>query len=358
MAKFGQKGEHAVDKRRRRMAVLTSKQFLIPNPSESYSCHASTLIQLPSEDILVAWFAGSEEGASDTAIWGTRCVSGQWQDPFVLADAPQLPHWNPVLFRSQAGTVFLFYKVGPDPRSWQTMVRVSTDDGVSWSTPKELVGGNIGGRGPSKNKPVQLPDGTILAPGSSEQFLLPARRIQRWEAFVDRSQDGGTTWSRCAIPMNYEGLRGAAQFGAEGIIQPTLVYNGGEAIAFLRSTEGFVYRSRSVDAGIQWSVAQPLPLPHNNSGIDATLVEGTVYLVLNPVSDTSGSPPRTPLCVMASRDGGDTWQLVETLENAPGEYSYPAVVSRGSSLMLTYTWQRSNIVYSHLLLEGDDLDVI
>lgn len=237
------------------------------------------------------------------------------------------------------------------------MVRVSNDDGVNWSIPKELVAGNIGGRGPSKNKPLELPDGTILAPGSSEQFLSPQSRVQRWEAFVDRSQDAGATWSLVSIPMNYDVLSGAEQFGAEGIIQPSLIYDSGEVIAFLRSTEGFVYRSRSIDAGRQWSLAKPLCVPHNNSGIDAALIGRTIYLVLNPVSDTSGSPSRTPLCVMSSRDRGDTWQLVRTLENTPGEYSYPAVIAVGSSLLLTYTWQRLNIVYCRLQIEDDEVDV-
>ena len=33
------------------------------------NCHASTLILLPSDEILVAYFGGTEEGNDDVAIW-------------------------------------------------------------------------------------------------------------------------------------------------------------------------------------------------------------------------------------------------------------------------------------------------
>lgn len=64
----------------------------------------------------------------------------------------------------------------------------SEDEGHTFSEPQELVPGDIGGRGPVKNKPIRLSDGTVLAPGSLEGEL--------WDGFVDISKDDCRTWER------------------------------------------------------------------------------------------------------------------------------------------------------------------
>ncbi|WP_052737040.1 exo-alpha-sialidase [Paenibacillus algorifonticola] len=76
----------------------------------------------------------------------------------------------------------------------------------------------------------------------------------------------------------------------------------------LRSTEGFIFRSDSNDDGRTWCQAYPTPLPNNNSGIDVVL------------------------------------------EDEPGEYSYPAIVSSGDELYVTYTWKRERIAFWKLNL--------
>ena len=58
---------------------------------------------------------------------------------------------------------------------------------------------------------------------------------------------------------------------------------------------------------------------------------------------------RTPLSIAASRDGTN-WTNVVTLENEPGEYSYPAMIqTRDGRVHVTYTWQRQKI--KHVVLE-------
>src|SRR5689334_16654249 len=129
------------------------------------ACHASTLVELSSGNLLVAFFAGTREAAGDVCIWLTAQKGGQWTKPAVIAngiinDSLRYPCWNPVLFQANDGTLFLFYKVGPNPREWWGMVRTSTDEGKTWSKPRKLPSGILG---PIKNKPVQLADGTILS---------------------------------------------------------------------------------------------------------------------------------------------------------------------------------------------------
>ena len=96
-----------------------------------------------------------------------RGTDGKWGEPIRVSADPNVAHWNPVLFQNDDGTITLYFKVGKDTEYWKTYYSVSTD-GKNWAAPRELVpGDNSGGRGPVKNKPIRLKNGTILAPGST-----------------------------------------------------------------------------------------------------------------------------------------------------------------------------------------------
>lgn len=332
-----------------------NKEFVFENDRSFKSCHASTLVVLPNGDIIAAWFGGTAEGAGDTAIWLSRQVHGRWTLPVKIADQQGVPHWNPVLFQSEEEIVYLFYKTGqPIPR-WQTMVMTSRDQGRIWTAPRPLVEGDYGGRGPVKNKPIRLKNGAWLAPASIEN--------EHWEAFVDITTDQGKTWTKSPLvpiertlipeknkvqspfPVPEFSVRG------QGIIQPTLWESKpGVVHMLLRSTQGYIYRSDSQDAGKTWCTVYPTTLPNNNSGIDLTpLSHGELVLVYNPSGENWGE--RTPLVISISLDNGETWEHVLTLEQGAGEYSYPAVVSRGNDIYLTYTWRRERIAFWSLSID-------
>jgi predicted neuraminidase len=70
-------------------------------PLQSQHCHGSTIVELPNNDLLVAWFQGSgERTADDVAIKGSRYSNKtqSWEEPFIMADVPEFPDINPVLF--------------------------------------------------------------------------------------------------------------------------------------------------------------------------------------------------------------------------------------------------------------------
>ncbi len=70
-------------------------------PFQSQHCHASTIVELPDHDLMVAWFQGSgERTAEDFVIKGARYnhKTGKWSEPFIMADTEGFPDINPVLF--------------------------------------------------------------------------------------------------------------------------------------------------------------------------------------------------------------------------------------------------------------------
>lgn len=170
---------------------------------------------------------------------------------------------------------------------------------------------------------MELEDGTILSPSSSEQ--------DGWKLFIERSVDYGEHWQRIGP------LPGADQFSA---IQPALlVWPGGRIQLLARSAQGKIVESESNDAGLSWSRLKSTNLPNPNSGIAAIMLrDGRALLVYNP-----SRWRRSPLVVASSEDG-EHWRDVLALEQGWGEYSYPSVTQSADELVhIVYTWRRERI---------------
>src|SRR5579883_1714928 len=124
------------------------------------SCHASTIVETRSGDLLAAWFGGTREGAPDVAIWLARKHGGVWSAPVEMARETGVPTYNPVLFYTADGRLWLYYKFGTSPTNWTGARRVSVDDGATWSAAEHLPAGVYG---PIKDKPLVLKNGTVVS---------------------------------------------------------------------------------------------------------------------------------------------------------------------------------------------------
>ncbi len=295
------------------------------------SCHASTISDTEG-GLVVAWFGGTHEKHEDVGIWVSRQEGKTWTAPIEVANGVQhedkrYPCWNPVLFDHPTLGLMLFFKVGPNPREWWGELMISQDNGQTWSLPRRLPEGIDG---PVKNKPELLPDGTLLCPSSTE--------YEGWRVHMEMTRDG-ISWKRIGPLLQMD--------TAYQVIQPSiLIHDNGELQILCRTKNNRVATARSVDHGETWTAIELTELPNPNSGTDAvTASNGNHYLVYNPTINTPGrwGGPRTPLVLAVSSDGV-TWQDVLTLEDEPGEYSYPAIVTdRQGNLQITYTWRREKI---------------
>lgn len=315
------------------IASAQTSEFIsarMPTPS----CHASTIVELSNGDLLSAWFGGTKEGAPDVAIWMSRRTPNGWSKPREAAREPEVAAYNPVLFHSADGLLWLYYKFGNSPSAWSAAREYSRDEGATWSTVEHLPAGLYG---PIRAKPLLLEDGTIMSGTSVESYGT-------WAAWIERSTDNGRSWTRIgpiAAPLSLA-TRPTARGKPYGIIQPSLVQMSQRHIRlYARSTEtiGKICQSDSFDNGLTWSKVKTTALPNPNSGIDAVrLRDGRFVMVYNDT--TSG---RTPLTLAVSADG-EEWRKFRDLETAPGEYSYPALIqARNGDLLITYTSNRVNI---------------
>ena len=291
-------------------------------------------MHLRSLKLRTAWLLrGLEERKSEILMWesgylGRLTENGRsrlkWLMGFSLESSDgttvRFPTWNPVLFQPKKGPLLLFYKVGPSPSEWWGMLTTSDDQGLTWSKPRKLPDDILG---PIKNKPVQLSNGDLLCPSSSED--------KGWQMHFERTSDLGEHWERTK-PLN-DGREA-------GLIQPAILeLGGGKLLTLARSREDRIYQATSDDLGRKWSAVRPSALPNPNSGIDAvTLADGRHLLVYNHSTDA-----RSPLNIAISTDG-TTWRAALVLESEPGEYSYPAVIQSKDGLVhATYTWNRKRI---------------
>jgi predicted neuraminidase len=210
------------------------------------------------------------------------------------------------------------------------MLTASADGGRTWDAPRRLPEFIYG---PVKNKPLELPDGSLLCPAGGE--------ATGWSIHFERTTDLGRSWTRTEPLDAPEGV---------GAIQPTiLVHEGGRLQALCRTDSGIIGQTWSDDGGRTWSAVEPTGLPNPNSGIDAvTLADGRHLLVYNPI--TRG---RNRLSVAISEEGVD-WSNVLVLEDddrANAEYSYPAVIQASDGTVhVTYTHLRRTI--KHVVLRA------
>jgi predicted neuraminidase len=303
-------------------------------------CHASTLVETPS-GIVAAWFGGTHEKNRDVGIWISHQINGKWSTPVEVVngiqnDSLRYPCWNPVLFQPVEGPLMLFYKVGPDPRQWWGEMMTSKDQGHTWSAPGKLGESALGHLiGPVKNKPIQLEDGTILCPSSSEK---EGQGGLFWRVHFELTKDLGESW-QVVGPIN-DGI----EFDA---IQPSiLTYKDGTMQILCRTMQNVISESWSADGGATWSPMTATELPNPSAGTDAvTLQDGRQLVVYNHSEGGRRAPGRGILNVAISGDG-KSWKPVMTLENQKGEYSYPAVIQSSDGLVhITYTYDRKSIKY-------------
>ncbi len=312
---------------------IIKKEFLFTEGAYFKQCHASTLAQASNGKMLSAWFGGPYEGSREVVIWGIRSDGKKWSRPEVWADgqindALRYPCWNPVLFRARnEKTIYLYYKVGPNPREWWGMVKSSEDNGKTWGKAKRLPESILG---PVKNKPIELPNGDIVSPSSSEI------NENRWTAHVEISKDHQQTWKPYPIDPS-------SKFN---VIQPSiLMHKDGRLQVLCRSKEGVVATSWSEDNGKSWSELAATSLANPNSGTDATSYKDFFLIVYNPeLPGKEWWEGRTKLRLAYSRNGTDWQDLLSLEDEQKGEFSYPTIFKDQKGLVhITYTYNRVNV---------------
>lgn len=211
------------------------------------------------------------------------------------------------------------------------MMRISEDEGSSWSAPRACVSAS-GYFVVNNDRVVQLKRGRILMPiGVHKPALHGYSEFYSLSTYY--SDDQGKTWLKGNEVPNPEKV--LAQ--EPGVVE----LNNGDVLMFIRTNVGVQYTSISKDAGLTWSPTRPgnIVSPLAPASIERIPSTGDLLLVWN---NNGVDQKRNPLCLAVSKDEGKTWANVKIIEGDPkGSFCYTAIHFVGSEVFLGY-WNRAN----------------
>ena len=368
---------HVADAQQKTRSSFAS-EFIFP--IQEKHVHSSSVVELPNGDLLVCWFEGSgERTANDVKVMGARLKKGQskWSKPFVMADTPDNPDCNPVLFLDAKNRLHLTWIVvvanrwessllktristnyqneGPPKWDWQDIILLKPGEefaealekgfkklespGREWAeyapqyermiveAAKDPVKREIGWMG--RIQPLILKNGRMLMPLYSDGYNV---------SLVAISDDNGDTW-KPSLPVV-----------GRGNIQPALLQKkNGTIVAYMRDNGGAPKRivySSSDDNGLTWSISHKTEIPNPGSSVDAiTLQDGQWLLVYNDLEQG-----RNRLAVALSDDEGASWKWKRYLEYLPkgrDGFSYPTAIQTSDG--------RVHVTYSYHTTEGKSI---
>lgn len=358
-------------------------------PIQGKHVHSSSIVQCPNGDLLATWFYGSgERGANDVRVQGARLKKGQtvWSPVFEMADTPDLPDCNPVLFIDKQDKLWLFWMVvhanrwerailkyktstdyegeGAPKWSWQDIIllkpgKTFADDlkagfkeigypedmwaeyakaytDVLVENASDTVKTDVGWM--TRTPVLTLKSGRILVPLYSDGFNV---------SLVAYSDDQGATW---AASKPIVGL---------GNIQPALVEReDGSLMAYMRDNgvaPKRIIQASSTDGGVTWTVGSDTEFKNSGGSISAcALGDKRWALVFNDAEEG-----RHNLAIALSEDEGQTWPYKKMLENSPDEkesFAYPTVLhGADGNVHISYSYsgpQGKSIKYTTFSIES------
>ncbi len=305
--------------------------------------HPASITELSNGDWYIAYYGGSGEYSSDTAVYGSRrrmTAPGQmsWSEPQIIADTPFQSDGNPVVWQAPDGVVWLFY-VNLDGDTWsdaRVKAKISTDGASTWSDSFVLSderGSMVRG------KPIVLHDGN---------YLLPMYH----ETGDDREKMGTDTTSYFLRynPANQKWTATNRIHSPLGNLQPQVVQlTNDHLVCYMRrgggygpESSGFIQRAESLDGGFTWSDASDTDFKNPNSAVDALrLQNGHIALVYN-----DHMYERSPLSIAISTDQAKTFPHRRNIGGGDNTFAYPYMiqVDDGRILVLYTTNARTTIM--------------
>ena len=356
------------------IGIIYSKDTIVKTPIFPYQnkhVHASSVVEAPNGDLIACWFYGSgERTANDVLVQGSRLKKSAkgWDPVFIMADTPDLPDCNPVLFINPNDELMLFwiavrangwensilrYKISSDydktgaPKwNWQDIIILKPGESFyrsikkafedNYSNPgwaeyalpyEKLITAAAADKEKrqkgwmTRNHPTVLASGRILLPLYSDGFNVALAAI---------SDDDGKSW-RASNPI--------VGFGP---IQPTFAKRkDGSIMAYLRDSGAAPQRimiSESSDQGETWSFAIDTDIPNPGSSLEVTVLKnGHWVMAYNDTEDN-----RNSWAVSLSDNEGKTWKWKRHIGQAADQsesFSYPSLIqTKDGKLHLTYSY--------------------
>ncbi len=326
---------------------------LPPSPDNPRNSEGD-IIALKDGSLLLVYshyIKGGHGGDHDPAMLASRISSDgglTWSRESVEVVPPNKNGMNVMsvsLIRLKNGDIALFYLLKNSETDNRPTMRVSKDEGRSWSEARPCI--------PDEPNSYYVLNNCRVERLSSGRLVLPLcwhntkdGHIADWagDLVCYYSDDDGQSWRRgkeCFKTFDPQGRRVTTQ--EPGVIE----LKDSRVMMYTRTTHGQQWVCYSTDGCDTWS----RPVPSNIWGPCAPatikrLSNGDLFLVWNdheafPRENAAalGWPAnrRVPLTVAVSKDDGKTWSPRKVLEGNPhGWYCYISVLEHQGNLFLSY----------------------
>jgi predicted neuraminidase len=244
------------------------------------------------------------------------------------------------LLRLRNGKLALFYLIKNNWHDCRPWMRLSEDEGETWSPPR-LVVEAPGYFVLNNDRVVQLNSGRLVVPVAfhrtrksdpADKGNFDRRALALWYL----SDDEGRTWREAAdwwgVPLP----------SRSGLQEPGVVELAeGRLLSWARTDLGAQFGCTSTNGGVAWSppVATTLQTPLSPASLKRLPGSDTLLAVFNDHSGRFPFPPgrRTPLVVALSHDGGQSWPVRKVIEDDPaGSFCYTAIHFVEGAVLLGY----------------------
>ncbi|MCA9735800.1 MAG: exo-alpha-sialidase [Deferribacteres bacterium] len=363
--------------------IISNSELIFP-PQEKH-VHSSSIVECPDGSLLACWFEGSgERSADDVRIRGARLKKGQheWSEVFEMADTPDYPDCNPILYLDHEQRLVLMWMVvvanrwetsvlkyrisenymnaGTPIWQWQDVLFMKNTDSFQTSIEKgfkslpykDLAWAAYAPKyekmlveaaaDPTRREtgwmtriaPTFLPTGRILLPLYSDGYNL---------SLVAISDDNGQTW----FP--------SAPIVGKGNVQPVILRKkSGALVAYMRDNgdpPGRIMVSHSDDDGLNWTPATDTDIPNPGASVTGLVLrDGSWCLVYNNTENG-----RNNLTIAFSVDDGANWQqkiVLEEAEKGKGSFAYPAMIQAANGrIHLSYSWHKDKKSIKHVAMD-------
>ncbi|MBL9204012.1 MAG: exo-alpha-sialidase [Opitutaceae bacterium] len=269
-----------------------------------------------------------------------------WGQPEVFVEKGTAANVMSVsLLRLASGRIAMFYLIKQNALDCGPFMRLSTDEGRTWSAPKRVIDAP-GYFVLNNDRVIQTRTGRMIVPVAFNR--LKRRELDETpgtKAFNDSrgiamwfySDDEGLTWKEAttwwAMPLPSQ----------RGLQEPGVVeLADGSLFSWVRTDQGTQFEFRSSDGGINWTPPQAGKLESPLSPASIKRLPGSDSL-LAIYNDHSGrfkfdAGRRAPLVAAVSDDGGKSWPRRKVIEaDLAGWYCYTAVHFTNDAVLLAYT---------------------
>ncbi len=264
-----------------------------------------------------------------------------WSDPIVVFAEKGMALFLPSILRMESGEIALSY-ARRIPGDWfsKRVVRISGDEGGSWSDEIDVTDGAYDYQTGSHDRFYRLSNGDLIILVHALEGT-PARP-HHFVTDVYGSTDNGRSWERWTkesldVPLN------PYSFQAYGFWECSLAaLVDGELLMYGRNATGWMHECRSNDHGRTWTTPAKTTLRSpvapsyikNIPGTDTLLLLGTPMFY----PDKKFLGLRYVLSSRISDDGGKTWRNYKEIEYHSHDwwYEYPHVLFSGDFVHMAY----------------------